>query len=254
VGKLEKEDAIVSYDKMVGDILTFARQRADDEEYWYKEMERIKDSTADRYEEWAEEAEEEAEEKVGELKAGYKHRAESIKKILKVVPNGTGVNKYGETVWRVSEVDYTRNELEAYLDTYEKELKNKNREPDYSERNRLQAIANDIHEMDVYDMIEYDQNTSWNKEKYPEIEWVESPYEYEESYDLYYPDAHNSDYEDYFNYLENTGTSISLDDAFTDLYELSDGGGWDNIDREDVENWLDFEDMTHPNDVDGEDD
>jgi hypothetical protein len=250
VGKLDKEDAIVSYKKMVDDILTFVRQRADDEEYWYREMERIKDSTAHQYEEWAYEAEEEAEEKAGELKSGYKHRAESIKKILKVVPNGTGVNKYGEPIWTVSEVDYTRNELEAYIDTYEKELKNKNREPDYSERDRLQAIADDIREMSVYDMIEYDQSSSWDKEKYPEIEWVETPYEYEESYDLYYPDAHHSDYEDYFNYLENTGNLISLDDAFMYIYDLSDGGSWETVDREDVENWLAVEDMPHPNDID----
>jgi len=247
---LDKDAAIESYEKLVGDILYYANQRADDEAYWYKEMERIKDSTADQYEEWAEEAEEEAEANAGEVRKGYKHRAESIKKILDVVPNGTGVNKDGEIVWNVAGVDYTRDELQAYLDTYEKEIEKQPKEPDYSERDKLQAIADKINDMTVGDMLEHDSMSYWNKEKYPPIDWVETPYEYEESYGLSHPDPHYSGYEDYFTYLTANGKDVSLDDFFIDLYELSNDGGWDTVDRDAVESWLEWNDAPHPNDID----
>jgi len=239
---ISTEEAINSYNEIVSDIRVYAVSLYEDEQYYYENMETVKDNTYDNYINLADEAEGIAEEQSGSAPPIFIEKVELIKNILKIHPNGTDVDSNGDPIWIIRRVKYNKKELEAFIDVYEKEINKPSKEPDYTTRDHFIKLANIINDMSVWDMIEYDMNGD------DEIEWDEDVYEYEGCYDCYQPDPHNSAYEPYFDFLVGNNIDVDMDYVFSDMYELSDGGSWD-VNDEDIKDWMSINDMPHPDDI-----
>jgi len=101
------KEATIAYDKMKEDIMYYAQQRAEDEEYWFEDMQRILDSTVDQYNEWLDEAEE----------AGDEEKIEEYKKILDILEE---MNPYDMLSYHFS---YSTPEIEFVEEPYEYEVR-----------------------------------------------------------------------------------------------------------------------------------
>jgi len=216
--KVEKDDAIRSYNLMVSDILSYARQLAREEELWYEEIEKIRKDTIEYYR---------------TIIDNKKNIIRKFKYDIEKINNGEYDNEYNE-----ADKERIKEKLRQLIIEKKEEIE------------KINELIEEIKEMTPYDMIEYNYDKPHNAstDNYDYIEWAEDFYPYENDY-IYEPQSTNKDYQDYFAYLKTFEPQFNVLYAFNDLYELSDGGDWASVDEEEVREWLEFNDMPHPNDL-----
>ena len=245
-------NVVNDYAHLAGDLELYADRLSEADKEFDEEFDRILEDTIDEYKEKLDEAKDDAVKdalsRENEYTKAFKHRIDSMEVALIAEPAGTGTNKYNEPTWRINDVDYTKQEIEGYIDTYREEFNKVKQhvEPNY-------AIYDDIKK--VYDAVKRMKDDSWSPyqiEEYNggyndvdntpiyEIEWSDYlPYEggkFDHVSNYYgVTVANNHRYEDYFEYvfaMDETMDVGDLDDLQDGIYNIMYESTYDDFDAE----------------------
>ncbi len=207
----------IAYQDLAGNIENYFQGLAQADENHEEEYERILDDTIDHYEEKMEEAKSEAIRIANGSKNAFtkdfQHRIDSMEVALEAEPAGTGINKYEEPTWEINGVDYTKQEIEGYIDTYRKEFNrvSKHVEPNMTEYNEIKKIYDVLKEMqddkwNSYNIEEYDNGyNSYSSTPIYKIEWTDYiPQEegkYDSVHEYYGVNVMDDHYDPYFEFV-----------------------------------------------------
>ncbi len=233
------EEVEDSYGELVSDMESYIQELINSEEYFESEVDRELKDTIQKYEDDIADAIRLHKTEFNKFTDKYGEWIESMTAAVLHNTEGTGVNKEGDTVWNIKGVDYTRYELQGYINTYNAEVNNRKEKeespvPDSEEFVLLQNTLDMLRKMKKdewygYKIEEYDRGYSEENDPIYEIEWASGwwPSEEEKFSDAYNysPDVRtpNDRYEEYFSFAEGINSDLdedARDDLQMSLYEV----------------------------------
>ncbi len=237
------DDAVSDYEGLANEIEQYVSDMESGRDQMYDDTMEVIDDTIEQYKDWAKEAEEEAKEEAKEEGASdpnfvpdnLMNKRKEIVSIMKAEPKGTGTDMFGDTVWNLRGVDYTKQELESIMkvtaqDAAKKYLTRKDPKPvDYTERDKFRDIAKKLQGIRDDEWYEVFPESRGPMDKWlDDVEWkgylAFSEYEFEQG--MYPPSP--SRYSDYFDFAHvHLGTEGDGDDLMVDISELVHQGGAD---------------------------
>ncbi len=231
------DTAVEAYESLASDLERYISDIDYAQEQQEDDVRLVIDNTIEEHEKWAKEAEEEAKE---EHKAdpnfipdNLMAKRKEIESIMKAEPKGTGKDAFGNTVWNLRDVDYTKQELDKIMkvtaqDAAKKYLVSKDTKPiDFSERDEHLEVARKLKELvadgEWYQVYRHNRDNS-NK-WLDDVSWNgDIPYnEYEYEKHVHYPNVYS--YSDYFDFAyEHMGTEGSGEELLMDINEFRNTG------------------------------
>ena len=228
----------IAYQDLAGNIENYFQGLVQADENHEEEYERILDDTIDHYEEEMEEVKAEAIRIANGSKNAFtkdfQHRIDSMEVALEAEPAGTGINKYEEPTWEINGVDYTKQEIEGYIDTYRKEFNkvSKHVEPNMAEYNEMKKVYDVLKEMQddkwsSYSIEEYDNGyNSESSTPVYKIEWTDyipqEDYKYDSVRDYYSVNVMDDHYDPYFEFVYENDETMDEDERQDLQYSIEE--------------------------------
>ena len=246
------EDAVSAYDSIVNDIHSSLSSILASYQSHMEDMESEKDSFISDLTIAIEELEEEKTTILNSDKR-IRDRIESIRQALIMNPNGTDYDNQGNPVWVIRDVEYTKKEIEAYIKEFQKYVKNnkdiQSKVDDIDNKiNYYEGIIDEVKDMGIHEFIEWWYTKEYNFNDISNIH----VYEHEFDYNVSYFHANDSDYDEYFEFMEKY-TSVEPDrEGLQETYYELEGEAriGESISKNDIRDSIQYDDIIDPRELD----